>query len=62
VLRLVDHVAARFGVLGIGEAVADGQDAPADAIARIDDRDVRAEGNEIARRDEPRKTGARDEN
>ena len=60
-LRLVDHVAAGFGVLAVGEAVADGPDAPADAIARVDDRDVRAQ-DEIARRDEPRETRARDEN
>ena len=48
VLRFVDHVAAGFGVLAFGEAVADGPHAAADAVARIDDGDVRAERREIA--------------
>ena len=47
-LVLVDHVAARFGVLTFGEIVADGPDASADPVARVDDRDVGAESREIA--------------
>ena len=51
-LILVDHVAAAFGVLPLGEGVADRPHAAADAIARVDDRDLRAGRDEIVRRGE----------
>ena len=47
VLRFVDHVAAGLGVLPIGEAVADGPDAAADAVAGVEDRHVGPERDEI---------------
>ena len=49
-LRLVDHVAAGFGVLPFGEAVADRPDPAADAVARVEHRHVGAERGEIVRR------------
>ena len=49
-LRLVDHVAADFGVLPFGEPVADGPDPAADAVARVENRHVGAERGEIVRR------------
>ena len=42
-LFLVDHVAAGFGVLRVGEPFARGEDAPADAVSRFDDGDLRAD-------------------
>ena len=55
VLRFVDQVAAGFGVLAFGEAVADGPDAAADAVARVDHGDVGAE----RQRDRARRRGRR---
>ena len=48
VLLLVDHVAAGLGVLPLGEAVADRPDPAADAVARVDDGDGGAGGENRA--------------
>ena len=61
VLRLIDHVAARFGVLSVRESVADRPHAPAQALAGLDDRDGRAHGRQVVRRRQAGKAGARDE-
>ena len=58
VLLLVDHVAAGFGVLPLGKAVADRPHAPANAIARVHDGDLGAQRGEIARGREPREARA----
>jgi hypothetical protein len=50
VLRLVDHVAADFGVLPFGEPLTDGPNPAADAVARVENRHVGAERGEIVRR------------
>ena len=60
-LRLVDQIAARFGVLLFGEPVANRPDASADAVARVDDGDRCAARGEIARGGEACESGARDE-
>ena len=60
-LRLVDHVAAGFGVLAVGEAVADRPDAAAHAVARLDDGHGRAHGREVVGGGQPREAGAGDE-
>src|SRR6185295_4118412 len=49
-LLVVDEIAAGLAVLPVGEAVANRPDAAADAVARVDDGDAGAEGDEIARR------------
>ena len=61
VLRLVDHVAAGFGVLALGEAVADRPHAAADAVARLDHRDVGAFVQQIACGGETGKSSAGNE-
>jgi hypothetical protein len=38
-LALVDEVGAGFGMLAVKKLIAEGEDAPADAIAGINDRD-----------------------
>ena len=58
---VVDHVAAGFGVLTLGEAVADGPHAAADTIARFEDGDRRAHGGQIVGGGEPRETRTGDE-
>ena len=60
-LRLVDHVAACFGVLSLGEAVANRPDASADAVAGLEDRDVGALGQQVERRRETGQAGAGDD-
>ncbi len=55
-LRLVDHVAAGFGVLAVRKAVADGPDAAAHAVARLDDGHRRAHGREVVSRGESGET------
>src|SRR4029450_6280118 len=51
----LDEIAARLRVLAVLETGAPGPDAPADAIARLDDSDVGAAGLESVRGREPGK-------
>jgi hypothetical protein len=60
-MTFVDHVAAGFGVLAFGEALAQRPHASADAVAPIDDDHVRAERREVAGSREPREARARHE-
>ena len=60
-LLLVDEIAAGLGVLAVREPVAERPDPPADAVARVDDDDVRAQRGEVARRREPREPRAGDQ-
>ena len=60
-MLVVDHVAARFGVLPLDEAIADGPDASADAVPRLHDRDVGAKGGEVVRGGESGESSAGDE-
>src|SRR5262249_19069896 len=62
VLTVVDHVAAGFGRLAVGEAVADGPYASAGAASRVDHGDAGAERHQVAGGGEPRKSGARHQN
>ena len=58
VLRVVDQVAAGFGVLVLGKAVPNRPHASAHAIARVDDGDGSAARREVARRRQSRQSGA----
>ena len=58
---VVDQVAAGFGVLAVGKAVADGPDAAADAVARVEDGDMCAEIEEIVRRGQASQPGPGDD-
>jgi thiosulfate/3-mercaptopyruvate sulfurtransferase len=61
VLLFVDHVAAGFGVLVLGEAVPNSPRAAADAVARLDDGDRGAAADKIVRGHQAGQPGARDE-
>ena len=61
-LRIVDQVASGFGVLSFREGAADGQDTAADAVLRVEHRDVRSHGREIARGGKAGESCACDEN
>ena len=61
VLLFVDHVAARFRVLAVHEAVADCPHASPDAFTRVDDGDVGAHRHQLVGRGQTGETGARDE-
>ena len=61
VLRLVDQIAARFGVLLLDERIANRPDAAAEPAARVDDGDLGAVADQIARRGQAGEPGADDE-
>jgi hypothetical protein len=58
---VIDQIASRLGVLAFREPVAERPDTAADAVARIDDRDVGAERQQIARRRQPGEPSAGDQ-
>jgi hypothetical protein len=61
VLRLIDHVAAGFGVMALGEAVPDGPDAAAHPVAGVDDGYRRPGRREVVGCGEAGEAGACDE-
>jgi hypothetical protein len=61
-LAIVDHVPAGLGMLAFAEAVTDREHTPADAVARLNDRDGGAQRGEIVGRGETGESGARDDN
>ena len=60
-LRVVDHVAAGFGMLTVGEPFMDRQHSSADAVTRVDDRHVRAHRRQFVRGGESSQAGTRDQ-
>jgi hypothetical protein len=61
VLLVFDQVRATLGMLTVGEPVAQGPHAAADAIARLDDRHVGAVLFQHSASHQPRQPGARDD-
>ena len=58
-MRLADELAAELHRATVVDR--DLLDAPADPVSRLEHEDVRAAGDEIARRDQPGEPGAEDE-